>query len=149
MSNGGVGTLPAPILKPTRGNQRHVTREKLGTLAFEHKGKYDQLIAEIARPERARPMEDVSEGPEKCPEQVTNKGQKMPQIGRHLPSGQCNHTAESEGRVPGDAQKTYPGSARAARESARAALRAVFLVREGYFGNKFIKFIGSLSRFAW
>jgi hypothetical protein len=49
MSHGGVGTLPAPILEPTRGNKRHVTREKLGTLASEHKGKCAQLIAEIAR----------------------------------------------------------------------------------------------------
>ena len=49
MSHGGVGTLPAPILEPTRGNKRHVTREKLGTLASEHKEKFAQLIAEIAR----------------------------------------------------------------------------------------------------
>jgi hypothetical protein len=42
MSHGGVGTLPAPILEPTRGNQRHVTREKLGTLASEHKEKCAQ-----------------------------------------------------------------------------------------------------------
>jgi len=48
-SHGGVGTLPAPILNPARGNKRHVTREKLGTLASEHKEKCAQLIAEIAR----------------------------------------------------------------------------------------------------
>jgi hypothetical protein len=70
-------------------------------------------------PERARPMENVSKGPGKYPKQVTNKGQKMPQVGKHLPSGQCNHTAESEGRVPGDAQRPIPG-ARERRVKARA-----------------------------
>ena len=49
MSHGGVGTLPAPILEPTQENKRHVTREKLGTLASEHKEKCAQLIAKIAR----------------------------------------------------------------------------------------------------
>ena len=49
MSHGGVGTLPAPILNHQRGNQRHVTREKLGTLASEHGEKCAQLIAEIVR----------------------------------------------------------------------------------------------------
>ena len=74
----------------------------------------------------------------------------MPKVRQHLPSGQCNHTAESEGRVPGDAQRRIPGArARAARESARAALRAMILVREDYFGNNVITCIGLLSRFAW
>ena len=80
MSHGGVGTLPAPILIHPRGNQRHVTREKLGTLASEHGEECNQLIAKVARQSLPHQWGMKAKDQESAQSKLPTKGTRCPKF---------------------------------------------------------------------